>query len=186
MSRLAELQYDEMTPDQRRVHDDIMAGPRGRVGGPMNAWFRNPELAQLSQSLGAFCRYRTSLDPRLSEMVILTVARHWTAQVEWRIHKPIALAAGLDPAIADAIEARERPDFGGDGEAAAVYDVASEIQQTRRLGDAAYASALDALGETRLVELIALLGYYTSVAMILNAFDVPVPEGGEVAAPLAD
>ncbi len=184
MSRLAELAYEDMTPDQRAVHDKILAGPRSRVGGPMNAWFRNPELAQHSQSLGAFCRYGTSLDPRLSELLILSVARHWSAQVEWRIHKPIALEAGLDGAIVDAIEARTRPIFDQDAEAETVYNLATEIQANGRVRDATYAEALSTIGEKKLVELVAILGYYTSVAMVLNVFEVPVPEADQATAPM--
>lgn len=185
MSRLAELDYDAMTGPQAAVYDAIVAGPRGRVAGPMNAWFRNPELAELSQQLGAFCRYRTSLGPVLSELAILTVARHWSAQVEWRVHKPIALKAGLAASIIDAIEVRERPDF-ADPKAAAVYDVAMEVHQTRAVGEATYQRALELLGETTLVELVAVLGYYTSVAMVLNVFEVPVPDGIEAAPPPVD
>lgn len=185
MSRLTELTYDDMTPDQRGVHDKILAGPRTRVGGPMNAWFRNPELAELSQSLGAFCRYGTSLDPRLSEMLILIVARHWTAQVEWRIHKPIALDAGLDAGIIDAIDARQRPNFNGNEDVEYVYDVAIEIQTNNRVTDTTYNRALTQLGETKLVELVAVLGYYTSVAMVLNVFEVRVPEADLGTPPMA-
>ncbi len=186
MSRLTELAYDDMTAEQRQVYDDIRAGPRGnRIVGPMNAWFRSPELAQLNQRLGAFCRFNTSLGPRLSELVILTVARHWSAQVEWCAHKPLALKAGVAPEIVDAIEARRRPRFDKDDERA-VYDLAMEVQETRRVSAATYAAALAQFGEARLVELVGVLGYYTSVAMVLNIFEVPVPDFDDFAAPMAD
>ncbi len=183
MSRLANLSYDDMTPDQRRVHDDIIAGPRGRIGGPMNAWFRSPAYADLVQKLGAFCRYETTLGRRLTELTILIVARHWKAQVEWCVHKPLAIEAGVDPAAIDAIEAGRAPDFAQDDEAA-LHAFCRELIETRAVGDETYAAALAAFGEQTLVELIGLLGYYTSTAMILNAFQVPPPTGVGVAAPL--
>ncbi len=185
MSRLKELAYDEMTDAQRRVHDDILAGPRDRVAGPMNAWFRSPELADLCQRLGAFCRYGTSLGQRLTELAILTVARTWTAQVEWCAHKPLALAAGVKPAVIDAIEARRPPEFARSDEAA-VHALAAELQERRAVGAATYARALAELGEQKLVELVGVLGYYTSVAMVLNAFEVPIPDFEDLAAPLED
>jgi len=174
MSRLAEIDYDAMTPAQRRVRDNILAGPRTRIAGPMNAWFRSPELAELSQRLGAFCRYQTQLGPRLSELAILTVAGEWSAEVEWGVHKPIALEAGVDPRVADAIETRARPDFARRDEEV-LYDLSVELQRSHRVSDATYAAALAEFGEQKLVELIAVLGYYTSVAMVLNAFEVPLP-----------
>ena len=150
----------------------------------MNAWFRSPELAELSQRLGAFCRYGTSLGQKLSELTILAVARHWTAQAEWCIHKPIALEAGIPATVIDAIEARRQPDFAGDEASDCVYDVVTQMLRSKALSDATYLHAIAILGETRLVELIAVIGYYTSVAMVLNAFDVPVPEDRVTAAPL--
>ena len=97
MSRLKEIIYDEMTTEQKSLHDEILAGPRSRIAGPMNGWFRNPELGSLIQKVGAYCRYNTSLDPKLSELTILIVARHWNQSVEWNAHQPLALKAGLKP-----------------------------------------------------------------------------------------
>ena len=57
MSRIEVLDYDEMTPEQQALHDEILSGPRSRIGGPMNGWFRSPKLGSLYQKVGAFCRY---------------------------------------------------------------------------------------------------------------------------------
>ena len=109
MSRIEVLKYDQMTPEQQTLHNEILSGPRSRIGGPMNAWFRSPELGSLYQKVGAFCRYHTTLEPKLSELAIIIVARHWDQPVEWRAHQPLALEAGLDPEIAEAIENHEKP-----------------------------------------------------------------------------
>jgi 4-carboxymuconolactone decarboxylase len=182
MARLAQLTLEEMTPEQRQVHDDIVAGPRGRVVGPMNAWFRSPKLCDRAQKLGAFCRFESSLPARIREFAILLVAREWTAQIEWWAHKPLALDSGLDPAIADAIEARRRPEFVNEDEEI-VYDLFAELHESHAVSDASYARALDAFGEVLLVELIALFGYYTSVAMILNTFEELPSDGSRPLAP---
>ncbi len=170
MARLKSLVYDEMTDAQKSAHDEILSGPRTRIGGPMNAWFRNPELAGLAQRLGAFCRFQTSLPPKLSELAILIVARDWSAEVEWWVHQPIAVEAGIDAAITEAIRKRERPRFENRDEEV-LYDFASELMADKSVTAKTYDAALAEFGETTVVEMVAVLGYYTSVAMVLNAFD---------------
>ena len=103
MSRIDALAPEDMTEHQRRVHDAIIAGPRGSAPGPFNALLRSPELADRAQSLGAFCRFETTFEPKLSELAILVTARLWSAQFEWWAHARLAREAGLDPAIIAAI-----------------------------------------------------------------------------------
>src|SRR5579862_1744085 len=108
-ARLPEIDLDRMTPDQKRVAAEILAGPRKSLSGPFNAWLRSPELADRLQKVGEYVRFNTSLDKRLNEMAILMTAQAWGAQYEWYAHAPLALKAGLDPAVLKAIGAGERP-----------------------------------------------------------------------------
>jgi 4-carboxymuconolactone decarboxylase len=140
------------------------------------AWLPSPELAQRAQHLGAFLRYETSLGPRSSELAILVVARHWSSAYEWAIHAGEAARAGLGEAVIAALGAGRRPDLDGPVEET-VYDVATELVAGAGLTDATFTRAEAALGRPALVELVGLVGYYTMVAMTLNAFEVPVPEG---------
>lgn len=165
-----------MTPAQRKVYDEVVGGPRGMMVGPLRAALHNPELADLWQQFGALLRYRTSLDPRHSELAILVTARTWTCPFEWIQHEPAALAAGLGRDIVDAIRHGRRPPFDRQDDAA-VHDFTEELQAQRTVGDATYAAALDALGIAGVVELTALIGYYTLVAMTLNAHAFDLPAG---------
>jgi 4-carboxymuconolactone decarboxylase len=140
------------------------------------AWLASPELAQRAQHLGAFLRYDTSLGPRSSELAILVVARHWSSAYEWAIHAGEAARAGLGEAAIAALGAGRRPDLDSPVEEA-VYEVATELVAGAGLADATFTRAEAALGRRALVELVGLVGYYTMVAMTLNAFEVPVPEG---------
>ena len=79
---------DSLSEDQRRVYDAILSGPRGTVPALFMAFMHNAELADRVQALGALLRYDTSLEPRLSELAILAVARHWSCQYEWHWHAP--------------------------------------------------------------------------------------------------
>ena len=69
----------------------------------------SPVFAERAQKLGEFVRYETTLSPRLSELAILVIARHWTAQFEWSAHKAEALKAGLDPEIIEDLAKRRPP-----------------------------------------------------------------------------
>ena len=163
-----------MDSDQRRVHDETVAGRRGRMPAPLLAWLRSPEMASRAQKLGEFVRYETSLPPRLSELAILLTARFWTSQYEWALHKAEALKAGLDPAAIDAIAHRELPQFQNHDEEV-VQDFVVSLHRTHAVPDDVYREAVAALGERGVVELVGLLGYYTLIAMTVNTFDIEAP-----------
>ncbi len=176
MSRLPDLRYEDMTADQKRIHDEIAAGPRGTVVGPLRVWLHSPELADRAQKLGAYARYRSSLPPALSELAILVTASHWRAEFEWFAHVGPARAAGIPEAVIEAIRTGAEPAF-EDARSRAVYTVSRELHETRALSDGTYRHAEAALGRRGLVDLVGILGYYTLVAMTLNAFAVPTPDG---------
>ena len=176
MPRLIDIVPENLEPDQRRVHDAILAGPRGRVEGPLRVWIRSPELAERAQALGAFCRFGSSLPPRLSELAILVTGAHWKAGYEWYAHAPIGLAAGLSPDAVEAIRKGETPAFAKADEAV-VYEFASQIWDRKRVTDAAYRHAVTVLGERAVVDLVGILGYYALISITINAFEVPIPPG---------
>ena len=174
--RVRDLAPNEMTPAQRRVAEAAAAGKRGRVPAPLRAWLHSPEMGDRAQRLGEFLRYDTSLSPALSELAILVTARFWTSHYEWYAHKRDGLKAGINPAVIEAIAARRTPNL-ADPAARAVYDYATALHERHGVPDAVHAAAVAALGETGVVELVGLLGYYTLVAMTLNAFEIGLPEG---------
>jgi 4-carboxymuconolactone decarboxylase len=174
--RLPDIAEAALTPAQKSAYDAIKAGPRGVVEGPLRVWVMNPGLAETAQRLGAYCRYGTALPPRLSELAILMVGAHWQAGFEWAVHAPIALAAGVSPSQAEAIRTGRRPDDLAE-DAAAVHDLADEMLRRRFIGDATYGRALAVLGQTAVIDLIGILGYYTLISMTINAFRVPLPDG---------
>lgn len=181
--RLKVLTAENMDDAQRAAAERMLASKTGRIIGPMNAWLRCPPLALRAVELGNYARHDSTHEKRISELVILIVARHWSAQVEWCVHKVEALKAGLDPAIIDAIEARTRPTFGRADEEL-VYDLFTELLDTKQVSDTVYQRAIEIFGESKLVELIAIYGHYNHVAAVLNTFRVVVPPGW--AEPLKD
>ena len=178
MPRLADIEVETLSPEQRRVYDAISSGPRGVVEGPLRVWVNSPGLAEKAQELGAFCRYGTSLPQRLSELAIITTGAHWQAGFEWAVHAPIALRAGLHPDAVEAIRTGREPGLTLADERA-VYAFSSELLRNRRVSDTTFRSAMDTLGQLAVVELVGVLGYYGLISMTINAFEVPLPEGAE-------
>ena len=176
MPRIPLPDPESMTPEQRRVYDAVVNGPRGVVRGPLRAALHNAELADKWQQLGALLRYRTSLPPRLSELAILTTARHWDCQFEWYAHEPEALRGGLAPAVIEAIKHGQLPTFENTDEWV-VHRFALELHEKHVVDPDTYARAVEKLGVVGVVELTALIGYYTMVAMTLIAHEIPLPEG---------
>ncbi len=171
MSRLETPLYESMSPDQQKVHEEIVSGPRGAVQGPLGVWLWRAELASRAQTLGRYCRYDSSLPPRLSELAILVTARHWSAEFEWQSHKQPALDAGLDPAIVEAIRKGEKPDFDSTSEQI-VYEFSTELQNHKKVSDSTYNTAVKELGKEAVVDLVGVLGYYALISMTINAFEV--------------
>ncbi len=176
MSRIPELAENEMSPRQAEIAGAIK-GTRGILGGPFAYWIRLPDVADASNQLGNALRLHGKLDRRLFELMILVIARHWTAQYEWYQHEGAARKAGLAAPIVEAIRSGQPPPFERDDERVA-YDVVVELQTAKRLSDATFARALDAFGTDVLIEAISAVGFYTTAAMMINSFDATVP-GGE-------
>ena len=174
MARIPLPGPEAMTPEQRRVYDEVMAGPRGKFMGPLRAVIHWPELADHWQKLGALLRFGTTFPPRLSELAILVTARAWESQLEWHAHEPIARKAGLAEETIAAIRERRRPSL-ADADEQAVYDFAAEMHETHTVSEPTYARVRERFGTLGVVQLTALLGYYTMVAMTLNAHDIPIP-----------
>lgn len=171
MSRLSPPTPPNLTKAQQEVHDAISSGPRGAVVGPLGVWLWRPELAQRAQTLGQYCRYDSCLPKRLSELAILITGRYWGAEFEWQHHKPIALDAGLDKDIVEAIRKEETPSFTNEDEQC-VYDLAMSLYHTRRIPDETYQSAIKILGQDAVVDLVGVLGYYAFISMTINVFEV--------------
>jgi 4-carboxymuconolactone decarboxylase len=174
--RLPPLAEEQMTAEQRAAAAEISSGPRGAVIGPFAPLLRSPELMTRLQKVGEYLRFESPLDRRLFEMTILYVARWWDQQFEWTFHHPLALEAGLDPAIADAIAEDRRPE-GMDAAAEAVWELLDELFRTRAVSDDVYARALAELGEVGVVEVVATSGYYTTLAVVMQAARTPAPGG---------
>jgi 4-carboxymuconolactone decarboxylase len=167
---------ETMTPEQRAVYDKIVSGPRGTLVGPLRAALHRPELADTWQQFGETLRYRTTLPRRLSELAILVTARACNAPLEWHVHALEAAKAGLAEHVIEELRDQREVSHLTDEERC-VYEYARELNVRKTVSEGTYRRALDRFGIVGVVELTALIGYYTMVAMTLNAHEIPLPDG---------
>ncbi len=167
---------EELSEKQRALLDDIeKSRGKGALGGPFGVFLQAPDYGDLAQKLGAFCRYNTSIPPHLSEFTILVLGRYWRSQFEFWIHAPIAQKAGVKPATIEALRKGAPAKLTRDERA--ISDFIAELHRTRRVSDKTYSRVHALFGDAGMVEFVGILGYYTLVAMSLNVFRVPLPEG---------
>ena len=178
MARYEPVSPDQMTDEQKAVHDDLVRS-RGSVRGPFPVMLHNPGLAGAAEKLGGYARFDSKIEPRLLEFAVSIIARFWGAHVEWVSHTRLAKEAGLDAKIIKAVEEGRRPEF-VNGDEEAVYDFLTMLLNTTRVDDETYARCLEVLGERGLIDLMAANTHYTVVSMTLNSFRVPAPEGADV------
>lgn len=190
-SRLSPVIPETATPEQRAIIDAILGGDRARdrtmldlvderggLAGPFNAWVHRPDLGEFIHPLGERLRYHGQLPAAAREIAILAVGAKWMAEFEWWAHARVARREGVDEGVLNAILAGERPSLADPVERLA-YDLAVDLLQRGRIERKSYEEARERIGESGLVELVVLVGFYCMVSFALNAFEVPLPPGEE-------
>ena len=183
MSRLPELRHDQLAPEALAVWEAVVGTrgsrletPGGGLAGPFNAFLHAPAVGGKLADLGATLRYGTTLDRRLTEIAIITVGAWWKAEFEWWAHARMASRHGVPDAVIDAIGNGTSPPFEAEDERV-VYVLAHSLATRGFVPPQDYDAASQLLGDTGMVELVTLCGYYTLISFLLNAFDVQLPEG---------
>ena len=177
--RMPPLAEDEMTEEQAA---SVAALVEARGYGPRGPWvplLRSPEVMTRARAMGDYLRYNTSLEPHLSEFLILLTAREWTQQYEWYAHHDIALEAGISSEIVEAIADGRRPD-GMAEDHAVLYALFIELNHTKHVSDGTYARAIEIFGERGVMDTIGVIGYYTLLAMVMNTARTPTPDNAVI------
>jgi 4-carboxymuconolactone decarboxylase len=166
--------FDELDAEQQRVYKEI-TGPRdGSFGGPYTVWIHTPDIANIFNKVADVLRVNGKLEKRLQELMILVLAKSWNCDYQWVVHVEAGRKSGLADEVIDAILNGQEPTL-TQADEQAVYDVVTELLETKRLSQATYDRALAELGLPKLVELVTNSGRYTQAAMVVNAFEVPTP-----------
>jgi 4-carboxymuconolactone decarboxylase len=176
--RLPTISPDRYTDEQQKAAEDFRAARKVPVFGPFEPLMYSPEIMNRTRAMGDYLRYNSAIGNTLSELVILITAREWTQDYEWYVHYPIALKAGIKPETIDAIADGRRPSGMSDDEDI-VYDFSMELHRNKRVSDRTFDRAEKRFGKKGVVDLTGIAGYYTLLAMELNAARYEPPKGAK-------
>lgn len=176
--------YDALTPEQKAYVRSILTGPRSSITGPLGVMMVSPTLGDLSQKAIAYARFAgregfSTVPPKLNELAILIVAKHWSAEYVWNAHHSYGVRMGLAPEVVEAIRVGKRP-AAMEKDVEAVYDFATEFMTKRQVSDATLKAAKDALGGDRgIVDLVGTMGLYQISSMMVTLDQTPLGNGAK-------
>ena len=180
MTRLAPLVPADMDDAQRALYEVITGGPRnsarliaedGSLRGPFDPMLRSPAVGEPLQALGAAIRFGATLPADRRELAILATAVHWRCRFEWDAHLPIAVAAGLDTSTLSALWDTGAASF-ADETHGQIVEMVSEVFDRRTLSNESFVALVEVFGDAQAFELLAVVGYYSTLAILMNTFDI--------------
>src|ERR1700737_2385834 len=174
--RFPQLTMDRLNERQRPLGEQIMKISKVGIAGPYNPMLRSSVFGQRMFDLLAYLRWNTSVPLKLNEFAILIIGRQWRSQVEWFAHAPLAVEAGLSPAIVAELKTNKRPSS-MPTEESVVYDFITELTTKHAVSDETFNRTKELLGEQQVVDLTAVAGTYITVAMVLAMAEESVPPG---------
>jgi 4-carboxymuconolactone decarboxylase len=180
--RMPPIPADKMTAAQKQAVADFKTARGADLSGPFVPLLRSPEVMSRARAMGDYLRYKSVLPPRLSEFVILIVARHWSQQYEWSTHDSIALKAGVSAEIVKAIAEGRRPERMAEDQTI-LYDFCDELHRNQSVSDATYARAVAKFGEQGVIDTVGIVGYYSLLAIVLNTARTPTDAPTMILAP---
>ena len=168
---------ESMAPDQQHVFDQVM-GVFGRIRGPFSVLLHSPKLAEKLLPMVPFAREGTVIDPKLRQIAILTAVRERDANYVWAAQVDVARRVGLAEPVIDVLRAKGDPTNLAPEERDIVLYM-RQLMRTNRVEQPAFEALKDRHGMQWLVELTAVANFYVALCGVVNAFEVPVPEGGD-------
>ena len=177
--RMPAMSQEDMNEAQKKVAAEIAAGPRGKVEGPYWPILRSPGFAGCIQNVGAYFRYECQLTRKINEMAALMAARSWSQQFVWDVHILQALDAGLARETATALAEGRRPE-GMEEDEEVLWDFVTELQDTKGVSDRTYERAVAAFDESGVIDILGIVGYYTTLSMIMNVGRTDLLDGRDL------
>lgn len=178
--RFPPLAPEDMSEEQRIAAQEVIDGPRKALISPFVPMLRSPELMTHAQRMGEYLRYRSALGLGISEWVILIVAQHWGQPVEWAIHYPIAIREGVTEQAIEALAVGRYPETMSEAEKIA-YHFTTELLRERSISDVTWDQAVTRFNDQGVMDLIGINGYYSMLAMTMNACRTEVPVEADLA-----
>src|SRR5262245_54409841 len=174
--------WDKLTPQQKKYVESILSGPRADISGPLGVMMITPDLGDLAQKAIAYSRFAgregfSSVPPKLNELAILIVAKHWSAEYVWNAHHTAAQRLGIAPEVVEAIRTGKQPPA-MQKDVEAIYNFATEFITRREVSDVTLQAAKTVLdGDRGVVDLVGTMGLYQISSMMVALDQTPLPPG---------
>ena len=178
MSVISPVTAETASAEQRRICE-ILYGARGSApySGPYSYYLHDPELTEKANALGDYLRIGGKLDRRHACLAIVMTVRHWNASYAWSVHSANAIKFGLGEALVAGVRERTRPASFTDPRDEVVYDYITTLLASKPVPDALQRRAVEAVGQVGVVDLVAIVGFYTMIGLGCLAFDPELPPG---------
>ena len=176
--RLPLLKREDLDEYGKKVLDKILGpGSRLQVGlrGPSGIRLYSPRVAETEHEGNQYLRYHSGLSGAIRELAILTTARELDSPFEWAAHEPQGLKDGLPQSVIDVVKYRKGVEGLPETEAV-VIQLGRQIFGKKKVDAETFARALKIFGPKNLVDLVVLMGYYSSVSALLITFDMQMDE----------
>lgn len=173
--RINKVDPADYNDKQKQLHERI-SGARGQVRGPFLVWMHRPEICDLVERLGRHIRRDSPLAGRIAELSLLIAARHWDSTYTWGNHSEYAVEAGVSQKAIDDLAAGRTPQFESEDEQV-LYRFATELLENHFVSEETYAEAKRVFTEPGIVDLVAAIGTFSTLAMVLNTFEVDLNPG---------
>ncbi len=178
MARLTPItSKDQVAAKDHAIVDGIVAS-RGALQGPFSMFLHCPELAGRAAHLGAFVRFEGSLDMRVRVLAAMTTARELDAVYVWGAQTGSARRQGVPESTITAI--RDKHTRGIPPEDAQIVEFTQQLLRKHRVDDATFKAIQARFGNDGLIQLTGAIGYYSLLAMTVNACELEAGAGAEV------
>jgi len=178
MARLPSITGKEQVPAKDHAVFDSIVASRGAVQGPFTMFLNSPPVAERVAHLGAYVRFEGSLDMRARVLAAMTAAREFEAMYVWGAQTGGARRLGVTEATITAI--RDNHSRGVPAEDAQIIDFTRQLLRKHRVDDATFKTMQSRFGNDELVQLTTAIGYYSLLAMTVNACELEPAAGAEV------
>ena len=175
MAKLPLVSKDDLAPEHRNIAERI-EGTRGRLLNLFGTMLHSPELTEVVANLGEYLRYKSSLNPAAREIAILTVAQEKRCGYEWSHHAPEARRVGVSEEVLEAIRTGRAP-MGIPAKDGVYAQAAKELMRNGSLSDRTFQAVEHLLGPGATADLIVVVGYYTTMSMLINTLEIELDEG---------
>jgi 4-carboxymuconolactone decarboxylase len=179
-SRLPPIKREDLDEQGRQQYDALVGRTGGRslagLRGPGGLNLYSPKAAQHLSGLSNYLRYESGLSGRVREIAILVTAREMDNQFEWTAHEPNALNEGVPAEVIEVIKGRKATDDLSETDAT-IIQLGRQVFGEKKLASEVFARARNIFGDRGLVELVLLMGSYSSIAALLTTFDVQLDPG---------